>query len=133
MGARSSLPFRWTIVLLLAATGLVQACAGYARSLERATTAPAAVNGSGCCDTSQVNGCAAAGAADLARPCAPECAQPRQTATTEAVGPAVGACVAVSTAAYGRFKYPEKSPVLTAAPPAVSSTPLIYHLQRLLN
>ena len=133
MGVRSSVPFRWTITLLIAAMGLMQVCVGYARSLERASVASAAVTGDGCCDTNQAYGCAATGAADPGGSCAPVCAQPRHTVTLDAAVQAADVPAAAITAESGRIKFPEKSPVLTAAPPAISSTPLIYHLQRLLN
>ena len=119
-----------TAVLLLAchSTAVV-----YARSLDRAAVTPAAVTAEGCCDMSQANGCAAASAVDSGGYCAPICAQPRHMVTLDAAVPAADVPVAASTAESGRFKFPEKPPALTSAPPAISSTPLIYHLQRLLN
>ena len=133
MSVRSKLPFRWTITLLLAAMGFMQVCGGYARSLERAAVASTAVTGDGCCDTNQANGCATAGAADPTGSCAPVCAQPRHTVTLDSAVAASGMPAVASTAESDRFRFPEKPPALTAGPPAISSTPLIYHLQRLLN
>jgi len=134
MGARSILPLRWTVTLLIAAMGFTQVCTGYARTGEGAPVTLAAVTGDPCCDTNRGNGCAATSAENsFDGSCAPACAEPRRTVLSDPAVPSSGALVAVIDSRPGRFEFPEESPSLTAAPAAISSTPLIYHLQRLLN
>ena len=134
MGVHSRLALRWTTTLLIAAMGFMQVCTGYAWTGERAQVTSAAKAGDTCCDTNQGNGCAATLAENpVFGSCAPACAEPRQTVTSDAVIPSAGSFVATSAEEPSRFEYPEKPPSLTAAPAAISSTPLIYHLQRLLN
>ena len=133
MGVHSRLAFRWTTTLLIAAMGFMPVCTGYAWTSERAPVTSAAKAGDSCCDTNQGNGCGTTLAENPAfDSCAPACAEPRQTVLSDAVIPSAGALVAASAGEPGRFEYPEKPPSLAAAPAAISSTPLIYHLQRLL-
>lgn len=132
MVARATLSLRWAITLLLAAMGLMQVCVGYAAFIDQRAVAPLSATSNSCCETGQPDGCAMPDAADSPAPCASSyCMEPRRAVTVDVAAPAAGITAAGPESR--RFKYHEIPPILAAAPPAISKTPLIYHLQRLLN
>lgn len=134
MGARSFLPSRWTVTLLVAAMGFMQVCTGYARAGVGAPVASAAKSGHACCDTSQGEGCAAIPAGEpVDDSCSPACAAPRHAVMPESAVSPAGVLASACVAERGCFEFSDRSSSLTAAPVAISSTPLIYFLQRLLN
>ena len=134
MGARSFLPSRCIITLLIAAIGFTQVCTGYARTIVGEPVASAAEPGNSCCGTSQCNGCAANLADDpVEGSCTPVCAGPREAVMPEAVVSSAGVPASACVSQRGRLEFSEKPPVLTAAPAAISSTSRLYFLQRLLN
>jgi hypothetical protein len=128
----TTLRLRWTITLLLAAMGLMQACVGYAAFFDQEAVAPRSATSNNCCETGQPDGCATPDVAGSPAPCASSfCMEPRRALTVDVAAPAAGITAAAPESR--RFRYREKPPILAAAPPAISKTPLIYHLQRLLN
>ena len=134
MVSRATLPLRWTIMLLVAALGFMQASVGYATFLDQGTVASSGATRNVCCEMGmgQPDGCVTPDVAGLPAPCASSyCMEPRRAVTTDVAAPATGFTAVAPE--FRRFRYREKPPMLAAAPPASSKTPLIYHLQRLLN
>lgn len=133
MGARTFMPLRWMVTLLIAAMGFTQACTGYAGAGVSATVTSAAGPGISCCDTSQRTGCAANLADDpVDGSCSPVCAGPREAVMPETAVSSAGVLPFAFVIQRGRFELSERPPVLTAAPAPISSAPLLYFLQRLL-
>ena len=132
MNVRATLTLRRGVVLLFAAVTLMQVCVGYAGQLDQVAVAPTSVTGNTCCETGQPDGCARPDFAYSPASCASAyCMEPRGVVAVDVAAPAAGVTAAAPES--GRFRYREKPLLLAAAPPAISKTPLIYHLQRLLN
>jgi len=130
---RSRLLLQFCAVLLLSAWSLVQICAGFASPLSSGVTVPAAMSAGGCCDNGSDAGCASLGAAEIADSCARHCAQSHDPASGFVGFPASGVFPCFTAARTAEVVFPAQLSRLSAKPPAISSTPLIYHLQRLLT
>lgn len=118
---------------LLAVIFLFQACASYASPLPANMSAPAGIASGSCCDTPSQPGCSDLNAAEASDVCARHCAQPGHTAPSQTAVPASGVPVYGSDIYTGKIVFLAQRPTLSLAPRAISGTPLIYHLQRLLN
>jgi hypothetical protein len=119
--------------LLIAAALVLQAGSAFASSLAGSTVAPAATSDDdSCCEIKSDTACGDAGMLE-AHACSRHCSQPGNTAPAREILPGSSAPVCNAGAHPTRTRFPEHSPVITAAPKAGSSTLLIYHLQRLLT
>ena len=128
---------RWTLhlgtTLAVAALFLIQICAGFANPVASgATIESVAIPAGGCCCARSEQGCTGLNAAEAADSCARHCAQSPNPAPPYSGLPASGVSASVIAASTRDVVFPAQRPVLSAAPRAISSTPLIYHLQRLL-
>jgi len=121
------------MVFLVAAMSLLQVGSGFAESLANSAAAPAATVAGDCCDTSGERNCDSLVPSEAAASCARHCAQLPGAVPSKSglLAPSFPACGSASQT--GIINYSVRPPRLRAAPPAISSTPLIYHLQRLLN
>jgi hypothetical protein len=125
---------------LLAIMFLLQVCAGFASPVPADVAASASLSEGAylsegqCCGIPSGQGCDASSKLEAVDTCARHCAQPGSVASPHVALPASCSEPACEAGAYTqKLVFPPHRPILTAAPPAVSSTPLIYHLQRLLN
>ena len=134
MHQRSRWPYPFGAVLLVAAGFALQICASSANPLPGSATAPAAISAGSCCDNGSGERCTGLDAAEAADSCARRCAQSSSVLPSQ-VALSPSSCVPVDSAGVYTEKtaFPPHRPLLAATPPAISSTPLIYHLQRLLN
>lgn len=97
------------------------------------TVASASISEGGCCDTKAEPGCGDPVMLESAESCSRHCMQSSGAAPVQERLLASSISVCDAGAYSGKAQFPAHRPVITAAPRAVSSTPLIYHLQRLLN
>lgn len=134
MPRRSKIPRRLNAMLLVAALALVQIGTGFTAGLANAANIPAATTAGGCCSGGFEPVCATAqdpvGAFNI---CARYCIQGQDIAKSDSGLLTSATFTFASPSPVGWVAFPPQSPRLSAAPRAISSTPLIYHLQRLLN
>ena len=133
-----SLLFRRPIVsgfatTLLAVAFFLQACAGYASPLPGKINTLASVASESCCDTLSQPGCNDLNLAAASDVCARHCVQTGHPAPSPTAVSASSVPVYGSDAYTGKLVFLAQRPTLSLAPRAISNTPLIYHLQRLLN
>lgn len=119
--------------LLLAAMLFFQGGAGFASPLSSNGIAVAPVSEAGCCGIGSEQGCGDVSALEAADACARHCAQSGSFMPTQIALSASYVPVCAAGDYTEKAVFPAHRPILTAAPRAISSTPLIYHLQRLLN
>ena len=119
--------------VLLAVMFLLQACAGYASPLPGNITTAASVAAESCCDTRWQPGCSGLNVVEAADSCVRHCAQPSHRAPSQTAVSASSLAVYGPDLYIGKVIFFAQRPPLNIAPRAISSTPLIYHLQRLLN
>jgi hypothetical protein len=130
---RSRLLLQFGAMLLLSAWSLVQISAGFASPLSSDVTVPAAISAGGCCINDSDAACAGFGAAEMADLCERHCAQSHAPAPAPFGLPAFNDYPCANSARAVKVAFPDQGSGLNAAPRAISNTPLIYHLQRLLN
>ncbi|MGQ0524888.1 MAG: hypothetical protein ACT4P8_14660 [Betaproteobacteria bacterium] len=119
--------------LLLAAMFVLQVCAGFAAPFAADIAAGMSAD-AGCCSANSAEPCGNPGHADAADSCARQCLQPVHSAPTQALSSAFNISQPDLGISVGKVIFPVQPRHIAAAPPrAISSTPLIYHLQRLLN
>jgi len=124
---------RWILTLLFATLGLVQMGVGHTRPLEYPVDASTSDLTSDCCDASHEESCSRTRNKYSADPCASVCAQANGLVNINVAISGMGVTAFAAPCLSGHVVFPVRRPTLTAAPAAISSTPLIYHLQRLLN
>lgn len=117
---------------LLAVMFVLQACAGYASPLPGKVSTPV-IGPDSCCDTRSEPDCSDLYVAEASDVCARHCAQPGHTAPSQTAVSASNVPVYGPAPYTGKIVFLAHRPTLSLAPRAISSTPLIYHLQRLLN
>ena len=118
---------------LLAVVFVLQACAGYASPLPGNVSTPASIASDSCCDKPSQPGCSDLNVAEASDICARHCAQPSHTAPSQTALSASNVPVYGPNPYTGKTVFLAQRPILSLAPRAISGTPLIYHLQRLLN
>ena len=119
--------------LLLAVAFVLHIGTVSAAPLSGDTVAPASVSGGGCCDSQAQSGCSDPAMQEAIDSCTRHCAQSGHSVPSQGAVPGFSVPVCAAEVHARKLKFSPYRPVLAAAPPAISSTPLIYHLQRLLN